>query len=135
MFQNLKFKKGVAALITILSLGTLIFIISLSTAAVTFWGVKNIDSNQKSLKAYYAAYSGMQDALLKLERNKDFSGDFNLSINSTDDVFVSVSNISGQATITVTSTFGQINKKIQTVTDINSTTGLITPTSTTELTL
>jgi len=135
MFQNLKFKKGVAALITILSLGTLIFIISLSTAAVTFWGVKNIDSNQKSLKAYYAAYSGMQDALLKLERNKNFNGDFNLSINSTDDVFVSVSNISGQATITVTSTFGQINKKIQTVTDINSTTGLITPTSTTELTL
>ena len=128
-------KKGIAALVTILSFGTLIFIVSLSTAAVTFWGVKNIDSNQKSLKAYYAAYSGMQDALLKLERNKDFSGDFNLSINSTDDVSVSVSNTSGQATITVTSVFGQINKKIQAVTDINSITGLIIPTSTTELTL
>jgi len=135
MFKNLKFRKGVAALVTILSLGTLIFIVSLSTAVVTFWGIKNIDSNQKSLKAYYAAYSGVQDALLKLERNKDFSGDFNLSINSTNDVSVSVSNTGSQATITVTSVFGQINKKIETVADINSTTGLITPTSTTELTL
>ena len=133
--KKLKLKKGVAALITILSFGTLIFIVSLSTAAVTFWGVKNIDSNQKSLKTYYAAYSGMQDALLKLERNKDFSGDFNLSINSTNDVSVSVSNTSGQATITSTAAFGQVNKKIQTVSDINSTTGLIIPTSTTELTL
>lgn len=134
--QDISFKrKGVAALITILSFSALIFIVSLSTAAVTFWGVKNIDSNQKSLKAYYSAYSGMQDALLKLERNKDFSGDFNLSINSTNDVSVSVSNIGGQATIVVTSTVGQINKKLQTVSDINSTTGLIIPTSTTELTI
>jgi len=135
MFKNLKFRKGVAALVTILSLGTLIFIVSLSTAVVTFWGIKNIDSNQKSLKVYYAAYSGMQDALLKLERNKDFSGDFNLSINSTNDVSISVSNTGAQATITVTSALGQVNKKLQTVSGINSTTGLITPTSTTELTL
>jgi len=135
MFKDLKFKKGIAALITILSLGTLIFIVSLSTAVVTFWGVKNIDSSQKSLKVYYAAYSGMHDALLKLERNKDFNGDFNLSINAANDVFVSVSNIGNSATITATSTLSLINKRIQTVSDIDSTTGLITPTSTTELTL
>jgi len=135
MFKNLKFKKGIAALVTILSFGTLIFIVSLSTAVVTFWGVKNIDSSQKSLKVYYAVYSGMQDALLKLERNKDFNGDFNLSINAANDVFVSVSNIGNSATITATSTLSLINKRIQTVSDIDSTTGLITPTSTTELTL
>jgi len=94
-----------------------------------------MDVNKKILKSYYAAYSGAQDALIKLERNKDFSGNFNLSINSTNDVSVSVSNAGAQATITVTSALGQINKKIETVTDINSTTGLIIPTSTTELTL
>jgi len=77
----------------------------------------------------------MQDALLKLERNKDFNGDFNLSINAANDVFVSVSNIGNSATITATSTLSLINKRIQTVSDIDSTTGLITPTSTTELTL
>lgn len=129
-------RKGVAALVTVLSLGTLIFIISLATAVLAFWAIKNIDATQKSLKTYYAAYSGVQDALIKLERNKDFtSTGFNLSINETNDVSVVVSFSSGQATITSTSTLSQINKKLQTVADINSTTGLITPTSTTELTL
>lgn len=133
--MNFKSKKGVAALVIILSLGTLIFIISLATTILAFWAVKNIDSTQKSLKVYYAAHSGVQDALIKLERNKDFSGNFNLSINSTNDVFVSISNTANSATITATSTLSQINKKIETITDINTTTGLITPTSTTESTL
>jgi len=136
--QNTEYRrarKGIAALITILSLGILIFIISLSTTILAFWGIKNMDVNKKILKSYYAAYSGVQDALIKLERNKDFNSSFNLSINATNDVSVSVSNTDTQATITVTSALGQINKKIQTITDIDTTTGLITPTSTEELTL
>lgn len=133
--MNFQRNKGIAALVTVLSIGTLIFIISLATTILAFWSIKNIDVTQKSLKAYNAAYSGIQDSLIKLERNKDFSGDFNLSINATDDVSVSVSNTGNSATITATSALGQINKKLQTITDINSTTGLITPTSTTELTL
>jgi len=135
MFKNLKFRKGVAALITILSLGTLVFIISLATSILAFWAIKNIDATQKSLKTYYAAYSGVQDALIKLERNKDFNSSFNLGINTDNDVYVSVINTTSSATITATSTLSQVNKKIQTITDINSTTGLITPTSTTELTI
>ena len=135
MFKNLKFRKGVAALVTVLSLGTLIFTVSLATTVLAFWGIKNMDVNKKILKSYYAAYSGVQDSLIKLERNKDFSGNFNLSINATNDVSISVSNIGDSATITSTAAFGQINKKLQTVTDIDSTTGLITPTSTEELTL
>jgi len=135
MFKNLKFKKGIAALITVLSLGTLIFTVSLATTVLAFWGIKNMDANKKILKSYYAAYSGIQDTLIKLERNKDFSGDFNLSINGTNDVLISVSNSDNSATITSTSVFGQVNKKIQTVADIDTTTGLIMPTSTKELTL
>ena len=57
MFKNLKFRKGVAALVTVLSLGSLIFIVSLATTVLAFWAIKNIDATQKSLKAYYAAYS------------------------------------------------------------------------------
>ena len=135
MFKNLKFRKGVAALVTVLSLGTLIFIVSLATTVLAFWAIKNIDTSQKSLKSYYAAYSGVQDALIKLERNKDFNNSFNLSINETNDVSISVSNTGSGATITATSSLSQINKKIETVADIDSTTGLITPTSTIELTL
>ena len=105
---------------------------------MAFWSTQNISASQKSLKVYYAAYSGIQDALLKLERDKDFDSSlipFNLSINSANDVSVSVSNTDTQATITATAALGQINKKIQTITDIDSTTGLITPTSTEELIL
>jgi len=137
MFKNLKFRKGVAALVTVLSLGSLIFIVSLATTVLAFWAIKNIDATQKSLKAYYAAYSGVQDALIKLERNKDFKTieNFELSVNSAN-VSVSVSNdLDGHATTTSTAVLGQINKKLQTVTDIDTTTGLIIPTSTTELTL
>jgi len=129
--------RGVVALITILSLGTLVFIISLATSILAFWAIKNIDATQKSLKTYYAAYSGVQDALIKLERNKDFKTieNFEISVNSAN-VSVSVSNdLDGHATTTSTAVLGKINKKIQTITDINSTTGLITPTSTIELTL
>ena len=136
MFQVLSFKKkGIAALITVLSLGGLIFTISMASAIIAFWANQNIKSIRDSNKAYYASYSGVQDALIKLERNKDFTGSFNLSINGTNDVSVVVSFASGQATINSTSTLSQINKKLQTVADINATTGLITPTSTVEQTL
>ena len=136
MFQVLSFKKkGIAALITVLSIGGLIFTISMASAIIAFWANQNIKSIRDSNKAYYASYSGVQDALIKLERNKDFTGSFNLSINGTNDVSVVVSFASGQATINSTSTLSQINKKLQAVADINATTGLITPTSTVEQTL
>jgi hypothetical protein len=132
---NTKRLRGVAALVTVLSLGTLIFIIGLASSILAYWANKNVDSNFKASKTYYAAYSGLQDGLIKLERNKAYTSNFNLSLNATNDVSVSVTINSGQATILSTSTLSQINKKLQTVADIDSTTGLITPTSTTELTL
>jgi len=137
MFQVSGFKKkGIAALIAVLSLGGLIFTISMASAIISFWANQNIKSIRDSNKAFYAAQSGLQDSLIKLERNKDFpSGNFNLSLYTTNDVSVSITNSSGQATVNATSTISQINKKLQTKADINATTGLITPTSTVELTL
>ena len=132
--KNYKIKncfQGVASLIVVISLGTLIFIVSLATSILAYYSNLNIDSNKKAIIANYAAYSGLQDALLKLERNKDYSSSFNLSVNGTNDVSVTVSG----GTITSTATFSQISKKLQTVVVIDSTTGLITPTSTVELTL
>jgi len=135
--QDTRYKlRGVAALITVLSLGGLIFTISMGSALIAFWANQNIKSIRDSNKAFYAAYSGLQDSLIKLERNKDFpSGSFTLSVYNTGDVSVSVTNSSGQATVNATSTISQINKKLQTIADIDATTGLITPTSTVEQTL
>ena len=127
---------GIAALITVLSLGGLIFTISMGSALISFWANQNIKSIRDSNKAFYAAQSGLQDSLIKLERNKDFpSGNFTLSVYNTSDVSVNITNSSGQATVNATSTISQVNKKFQAVIDIDTTTGLITPTSTTELTL
>ena len=137
MFQVSGFKKkGIAALIAVLSLGGLIFTISMASAIISFWANQNIKSIRDSNKAFYAAQSGLQDSLIKLERNKDFpSGNFTLSVYNTSDVSVNITNSSGQATVNATSTISQVNKKLQAVIDIDTTTGLITPTSTTELTL
>jgi hypothetical protein len=107
----------------------------MASAIISFWANQNIKSIRDSNKAFYAAQSGLQDSLIKLERNKDFTGSFNLSINGTNDVSCSVSNSNGLAITTSTASLLQINKRLQTTINISTTTGLITPTSTTELTL
>ena len=112
----------------------------MGSAIVAFWANQNIKSIRDSNKAFYAAQSGLQDALIKLERNKDnfpanSTSTFSLSINGASDVTVSIYPVNNVATITATSTSGFVNKKLQAVVDINSTTGLITPTSTIEQTL
>jgi hypothetical protein len=131
-----KARKGVAALITVLSLGGLIMTISMGMAIISYWANQNIKSIRDSNKAFYAAYSGLQDTLIKLERNKDFpSGSFNLSFYNTNDVSVSLTNSSGQATVNATSTVGTVNKKLQAVINVDTTTGLVTPTSTVEVSI
>jgi hypothetical protein len=135
--QNTRYKfRGVAALITVLSLGGLIMTISMGMAIVSYWANQNIKSIRDSSKAFYAAQSGLQDSLIKLERNKDFpSGSFNLSLYNTNDVSVSLTNSSGQATVNATSTVGTVNKKLQAVINVDTTTGLVIPTSTTEVSI
>ncbi len=133
MFIKKHSLRGVAALVTVVSLGSLVFMISLSTAILAFWSIKNIDSNQKSTTAYYAAYSGIQDALIKLQKDKDFSGEYYLSINDTNDVAVVVANTGESVTIYSEAVSGQIHKKIETTADIDNTTGLIVPVQTQEV--
>ncbi|MDD5760783.1 MAG: FISUMP domain-containing protein [Candidatus Pacebacteria bacterium] len=135
MFIKKDSSRGVAAIISVVSLGSLIFIISLATAILTYWSVKNVDTNQKGLSAYYAAYSGIEDALLKLERNNDFSGEYYLTVNGSNDVSVIISNSGDRAIIYSTAVSGQIQKRIESVVDIDNVTGLITPVQTTEVTI
>jgi len=130
-----KARKGVAALITVLSLGGLVMTISMGMTIISFWANQNIKSIRDSNKAFYAAQSGLQDTLIKLERNKGYNSNFNLSINGTNDVSVTMSNSSGLAIATSTATLFSVNKKLQSNFVIDATTGLITPTSTIELTL
>ncbi|MGB9680601.1 MAG: hypothetical protein ACPLYC_00140, partial [Minisyncoccia bacterium] len=124
---------GVASLVTVISLGTLIFIISLATSIISYYFNQNVVSSLNTQKAYYVSYSGIQDALLKLQRNKDYSSSgYNLSVNSTNDVSIIVSNSEGRATSTATGSYSNFSKKLQNISLVDSTTGLITSTSTTE---
>jgi len=110
--------------------------ISLGMALISYWANQNIKSIRDSNKAFYAAQSGIQDTLIKLERNKDLpSSSFNLSVYNTNDVSVSVINSSGQATVNSLATIGQVNKKLQAVINVDATTGLVTPTSTIEVSI
>ena len=133
MFIQKHKTKGVAALITVITLGSLITAISLSTAIVTFWSIKNIDNQQKSINAYYAAYSGIQDALIQLERDKDFNNEYFLSVNKSNDVFIMVRNNGNTATIFSEAEIGGIHKRIETTVDLNEVTGLVVPTQTKEV--
>lgn len=121
--------KGVAALITVISLGSLVFIISLSTAVLTYWSIQNVNANQKSLSAYYSAYSGIQDALIRLERKKDFLGFYHLSIYKDNDVGISINKQGNEITITAIATIDQFIKKITAICDLDPNTGLVVPKS------
>ena len=122
--------KGVAALITVISLGSLVFIISLSTAVLTYWSIQNVNANQKSLNAYYSAYSGIQDALIRLEKNKDLSlSSYYLSVDKDNDIEISFDKEGSEITITAIATIDQFIKKITAICDLDPITGLVLPKS------
>ncbi len=125
--------KGVASLITIVILSSIIFLVVFSSAIISFWQMMKFKNNFSSLAAYNAAYSGIQDALIKLERNFNFNGSYNLSVNRENDVSVSVLNSNNTATITSSSSFLNQYKKLQVIASINTETGKITITSLKEI--
>ncbi len=67
-FSKSQKSKGIAALTTVIGFGTLILLIGLATTFLAFYASKNADTNRKQLKLYYAAYSGLQDEMLLMER-------------------------------------------------------------------
>ncbi|MEM3504142.1 MAG: hypothetical protein QW134_07970, partial [Nitrososphaeria archaeon] len=107
--------------------------LTLGISTLSFLTLQNINSSRNSLKVFYASLSGIQEAQLQLERNKDYNLNFNLSINGVNDVNVTFSNTNGIAISTSTASLNFINKKIQGVFTINSTSSLIIPMSITEL--
>jgi len=134
--KSKSFQKGIAALITIISLGGMIFIMSVTSAILAFWSNYNIKNVRDSNKAFYAASSGLSDALIRLERDKSFfNTGYNFSLYNTNDTLIAVSNNGPQSTINLNAQLGVSQKKIQAIIDINTTSGLITPSSTIEQTL
>ncbi|MEK7547025.1 MAG: hypothetical protein AAB536_02500 [Patescibacteria group bacterium] len=84
---------------------------------------------QAANKATVLGYAGVEDALMKLARNKDFSSTSAYSVPvGGDSASVTVnqnSPVSGQAKIISTATVSFQQKKIQVVVSVNQTTGQI----------
>ena len=137
-FKNNHRLKGVSALITVIVLGSIIVLVSITTVLLAYWENNSIYSKLKTTEAYYIAYSGTQDAILKISRNKDLSSSTStLPVGSgTSTVGILINTPStGQFTINSTGAVGSSNRKIKVIISVSSTTGLITPVSTGELTL
>ncbi len=124
--QTFKNQKGVASLIVVISLSTIVFMISFSMTIISFWQLMKVKNNFDSLSAYYSAYSGIEDALLKLERNITLNGSYNLSVIKTNDVLVSITNTGSSAQIVSTASYNNNYRKLEALTSIDSETGLIT---------
>ncbi len=119
-------KKGVASLIIIISLSTLVFIVSFSMAIISFWQLMKVKNNFDSLSAYYSAYSGIEDAMIKLERNITLNGSYNLSVVKDNDVLISISNTGSSAQIVSTSSYNNNYRKFEAEVLIDPETGLVT---------
>lgn len=110
-------EKGIAALPTIIIIGTLVLLIAV--ALVSSGMIENAISfgHKESQEAYVAADLGAQDAIIRISRNKDFtSAGYQITAgNGTANITVS-----GQATKTITSTGTVSNKtrKLQVVVNV-----------------
>ena len=130
--QTFKNQKGVASLIVVISLSTIVFMISFSMTIISFWQLMKVKDNFDSLSAYYSAYSGIEDALLKLERNINLNGSYNLSVINPDDVTVNVLNTGSSAQISSISSYNENYRKFKAEASIDSETNLVTVISITE---
>lgn len=117
------FKKGQAALATVLVIGGIISLIVLVLAIIISSYNISAYSFQYKQKAQKVALAGAEDALLKLIRDKTFSNTsgYNISIGS-DVVNVTVtqnSPLSGQATIISQATISNYKSKIKVIVSIS----------------
>jgi len=134
-YKAKKGNRGVAMLVTVILFGALISLLSGTMAILSYWENNAVKSKERSVMAYYTAYSGLLDSLLKLERNKDYSAtNSTLSCQSATST-INVSTVSGTSTIDIVANAQNIKRKLQGTVQVDATTGLISIYSLNELSL
>ena len=118
-----KFKKGQAALGMIFLIGGVVVLVATTLAFLSFTFLNSTYGFQSSQVALSAASGGIEDAIIKLNRNKDFAtSSYNLTIGSTT-ATISVSQnspVSGQTTINSQATSGFYQKKLRAIVQVAS---------------
>lgn len=125
--------RGVAVLPVMILIGAIIIEIAIVGGILAFYGSTSNLSIRSSQEALFTARSGIEDALIRLVRDKGCcSTPYDVDVNSgvaTNTAKVSVSlldsPLTGQRTIVSTSTVSRRVKTVQAVVSIDSVTGKV----------
>ncbi len=134
-------RKGQAALSLVFLIGGIALLVSVTLSLVAINFLNSTFAFQSANKAMAEALGGANDALLQLVRNPQFANSgykvcVDMTSNCTSDyATVVVTNPGGQATILSTATVFASQRKIQVLASINQTTGEVSLSSLTILTL
>jgi len=118
--KNKNSKNGFAALYLTVLILAVIIAISVSISILTFSQQKISRNITKSSQAYYAAEAGIEDALLRLIKNLNWSSPYTLSVdNGTSTIEIS-DIVGGSRTITSEGNVAERRRKIQVAYEISS---------------
>ena len=119
----LRSKKGIGALPVMLLLGAIVIEIAVVGAATATLRNNTLLSTRAGAVAFFTARGGIQDGMLQITRNKNFSSSgYTATINANVATIVVTKDqpVAGESTITASSSvFGRI-KKVQAVVNVDS---------------
>jgi hypothetical protein len=125
---NLQPQKGQAALSVVLMVGGIVLLIGVGIALVVISFLNTGYGFQAGSRALAAASAGARDALLQLNRDKDFSsasyavpiGSYSATVSVTQN-----SPTLGKATILSTATVSRYERRIQAILSVDAATGQV----------
>ncbi len=138
-------KKGFIALPLIILISGIVLEVALSLALISYYLVQISFGGKSSNEALSAAQTGIDDAVIRIVRNKDFSSSYTLSIDNikkTDVVVCSNSKTttincdtynSGKDEITSTGKFFNRNRRLRAFVNVDNEKGEISVESVTEI--
>jgi len=130
-------RHGMAALPTLLALSGIVLTVSLGMAISSQISNYLNTGSTRSTEALYAAQAGLNDALWRLARNKNYENlsGYNLAVGSgTANIVIDRDEpVVNQTTVTVSGTVSGRTRKIQAVINVTATVGALSQASWTEI--
>jgi len=113
-------QSGLVALPSIVILSIIMLTIGIAMSFSSFTQNNISYDSYISQKAYYAAEAGINDAIMKITRNKNYSADYSLSINGYAADIAFDTSTPNQTKITSASAINNYTKKIQAILNVTA---------------
>ena len=118
---------GQAVLSLVLLIGSIIAFVSVTLAFIALGFINSSTGFERANRALAVASAGVEDALMRLTRNKDLSATspytFSVGSSSVAVTITQGSPVSGQATVVSGSSVGPYTRQVQAIVAITSSTG------------